>query len=221
MFETELAFVDKIVDSIEANTSDYFEKILKTRPIVLREVSLGYGVADLVLATPTSNYQITEKLSRAAIAVLAIIERHKSISVGDVADRTGGTKKWTLNCLGALERQGLITVKEDVVLLARKMQLNEAPSIAIEAKLKNWKRALNQAYRYKCFANVSFVCIPEVNIAPAVAGLDQFKKLGVGLFSLNADNQAKFFYKPRQRRADNSQMRTELGLSMLSVAGSP
>jgi hypothetical protein len=53
--------------------------------------------------------------------------------------------------------------------------------IAIEAKLKDWKQALHQAYRNLCFAHRSFVLLPKAAALTAMASLAEFEQRGVGL----------------------------------------
>lgn len=53
--------------------------------------------------------------------------------------------------------------------------------IAIEAKLKDWKCALHQAYRNTCFAHQSFVLLPKPAALTAFAFRAEFEKRGVGL----------------------------------------
>src|ERR1035437_2536791 len=53
--------------------------------------------------------------------------------------------------------------------------------IAIEAKLKDWKYALHQAYRNTCFAHRSFVLVPKQTAMSALACVAEFESRGVGL----------------------------------------
>ena len=53
--------------------------------------------------------------------------------------------------------------------------------IAFEAKLKDWRCALDQAYRNTCFAHKSYVVVPEATALMAFAYLAEFKRRGVGL----------------------------------------
>jgi hypothetical protein len=53
--------------------------------------------------------------------------------------------------------------------------------IAIEAKLKNWKCALHQAYRNTCFAHRSFVLLPKTTALSALGFVAEFEERGVGL----------------------------------------
>jgi hypothetical protein len=66
--------------------------------------------------------------------------------------------------------------RTDVVALAKAGTL-----IAIEAKLKDWKCALHQAYRNTCFAHQSFVLLPKATALTTLAFLSEFEKRGVGL----------------------------------------
>lgn len=60
--------------------------------------------------------------------------------------------------------------------------------IAIEAKLQDWKCALQQAYRNTCFANRSFVLLPkEAALAAAVFGIE-FERRNVGLCYIDGTN---------------------------------
>lgn len=53
--------------------------------------------------------------------------------------------------------------------------------IAFEAKLKRWKTALHQAYRNKCFADLSYVVLPEDADSYASRYSGEFARRGVGL----------------------------------------
>lgn len=55
---------------------------------------------------------------------------------------------------------------------------------AFELKLRDWKKALRQAYRYSYFANQSIVVLPP-NIATANRNIDLFKILGIGLWTFD------------------------------------
>lgn len=53
--------------------------------------------------------------------------------------------------------------------------------VAFEAKLKDWRYALDQAYRNTCFAHKSYVVVPETTALTAFACVAEFKRRGVGL----------------------------------------
>jgi hypothetical protein len=66
--------------------------------------------------------------------------------------------------------------RTDVVAIADSNTL-----IAIEAKLTDWKCALQQAYRNTCFAHQSFVLLPKPIALIALSFLAEFERRGVGL----------------------------------------
>lgn len=66
--------------------------------------------------------------------------------------------------------------KTDIVALADGEIL-----IAFEAKLKDWRCALDQAYRNTCFAHKSYVVVPKATALTAFAYIAEFKRRAVGL----------------------------------------
>jgi len=65
---------------------------------------------------------------------------------------------------------------------------------AFEMKLKDWRRALSQAYRYSYFSDRAIVVLPTDVADRAEGRLDVFQRLGIGLWS----------YEPKQ---ENIEMR--------------
>ena len=73
--------------------------------------------------------------------------------------------------------------------------------ITIEVKLKNWKRALQQAYKYRSFSDVAFICMDEKNVKQALDNLDLFKKCNIGLLTINSKNKIKIYFEPTMDHA--------------------
>ena len=72
----------------------------------------------------------------------------------------------------------------------------EIELIAFELKLKNWKQAIKQAFRYKSFSNVSYVVIPSVGINVAFKNIELFKKYNIGLARFNSPKEFEILFKP-------------------------
>ncbi len=60
---------------------------------------------------------------------------------------------------------------------------------AFEAKLKDWRKALQQAFRYRYFADKSIVVLPEDNAASAESNLETFYHLDIGLWTFDRTSQ--------------------------------
>jgi len=67
--------------------------------------------------------------------------------------------------------------------------LSQAHLFAFEAKLKDWQRALRQAFRYRYFADKSIVLLPFERIKTPLANLATFQQLHVGLWSFEETTQ--------------------------------
>ncbi len=68
--------------------------------------------------------------------------------------------------------------------------------IAVEFKLKNWRRALKQAFKYKNFANESYVVLDKEQSKRATKNLDLFKKANIGLITYDTSNIIEVFNFP-------------------------
>ncbi len=89
------------------------------------------------------------------------------------------------------EVEGLVG-RPDILLKSKKNK----KIITIELKLKNWKRALAQAYKYKSFSDISYVCMDEFNINTVLKHLDMFKKYNIGLITISKNKKVNIIFKP-------------------------
>lgn len=79
---------------------------------------------------------------------------------------------------------------------------------AIEAKLKDWRKGLMQASRYRFFANRSILVLPNPAAAVAVAYLATFKAVNVGLWEFDASTcRLRKHFTPRVRNPLNTKAR--------------
>ncbi len=70
--------------------------------------------------------------------------------------------------------------------------------IAIEAKLKNWKKALSQAIRYKKISDYSFVLLDETYASPAISNIELFNQHNIGLITMQ-DSKFKIHASPKKK----------------------
>ena len=69
---------------------------------------------------------------------------------------------------------------------------------AFELKISNWRKALMQAYSYRYFADASIVVLPIKKIQVAADYLTTFRKINVGLWGFNhQNNHITQLYTPR------------------------
>lgn len=101
------------------------------------------------------------------------------------------------NILFYSEFKGLFGVPD--YLIVEKSQDSIVNIIAIELKLKNWRQALKQAFKYRTFSNLSFVVLDEGYLDRALNHLDEFKKFNVGLVSINKYKAIKVYFLPESK----------------------
>jgi len=113
------------------------------------------------------------------IALVSIL-KNKSLSINNARD-----------FLIMQEVEGLVG-RPDILLKSKKNK----KIITIELKLKNWKRALAQAYKYKSFSDISYVCMDESNIDTVLKHLDMFEKYNIGLLTISKNKKVNIVFKP-------------------------
>ncbi|MFA5271131.1 MAG: hypothetical protein WC412_02170 [Candidatus Omnitrophota bacterium] len=174
--------------------------------IVKKEVGVGYGIADLVLIKK-SNFNIesynlrksykqrSKLLKEDYFKVLDMLPEEKAnqqIDFDDIVKQTRISKPHLkYNILRNLEQYNYIKIINGRFYVKVNGWLPLAKDvIAIEAKLKNWKRGFLQANRYKVFANRSYLAVPK-NIAHLV-DKELLRKQGVGLIVLDTSKGTKY-----------------------------
>jgi len=92
----------------------------------------------------------------------------------------------------------LIIIKRTECMKTRKLKTTVQ---AFEFKLKDWRKGLMQAHRYKYFSNSSVLVVPAHIVKSAQNSLDLFKQLDVGLWVFNISSGAvtkKFTPRPKK-----------------------
>jgi hypothetical protein len=101
----------------------------------------------------------------------------------------------TKNPIRYLREVKITSNRTDVIYF--EIKNNEVGFItAIEAKLQNWQKALQQATRNKLFANRVYVAVPEKYSTAPMANISYFREASVGLIILHENNMAKVYFHP-------------------------
>jgi DNA-binding Lrp family transcriptional regulator len=181
--------------------STYYNKFDVENTRMLEEVGLGFGFADLVIAELKESLSLPkrEKLSPIDINVYQVVSRKKKVSLENVKRITGIRQNEVRKSLERLVDDCFIKKIDSYFELNVKYKLPFKKSIAFEAKLSNWKRAITQAYRYKWFADYSYVVMDEAHANQAIRNLSQFENYNVGLLTISVDGNIKTYYRPQKQ----------------------
>lgn len=190
------------IDLVEALKSTIKSFYNRNYVRVFEEVSLGYGIADIVISDlkayksePTNSEFI---LNHNDVNVLDFIQKKGTSSSKDIIDITRCSKLSVKRSLNKLLDRGYLIEHEGSFEVSNDYELPFRNNYAIEAKLKDWKRALKQAYRYRWFAEYSFVVLDSHHSSAALKNLDVFEKYNVGLASISTDGVLHRHYNPKR-----------------------
>jgi hypothetical protein len=107
--------------------------------------------------------------------------------------------------------KGSTTADFSAVALNKRIQVT-----AIEAKLKDWRKGLQQASRYRYFSNRALLVLPPDAARIALCYLETFRRLNVGLWEFDPANERIIKHvTPRVQRALNEKAR-EKALQIIS-----
>lgn len=190
------------------------------------ELSSGYGIADLVfyeLNEAIVNDRIAKRLSPIEkanlIRLLVELRRFKSdetFSITLLRKKTPTLSKELITYL--VENEFLIPIDENeqTFIKGNDYQNGIKEIVAIEAKLKDWKRGLYQAYRYRGYADKSYLAVYTKSISSPLAHIDEFKKYNVGLIEV-ADDGIVVHYKPKKERRSDDYMKAIAYENLLAI----
>jgi predicted transcriptional regulator len=204
MFKTENELVEILKTNISSILSkDNFE--------ILEEVGLGYGIADLLISYIRSplrgDYKQEATLNRLDIATYHIINTYTKINIDKILEITRNRKTQQFKSLNKLLSLGFIMKENDKYIPGKQYSYSFKRNIAIEVKLKNWKQALRQAYRYKFFAEYTFVALDAHYSNSAIKNINEFKKYNVGLASISNDGKIVRHYNPSREKPYDPKMK--------------
>jgi hypothetical protein len=184
---------------------------------IIEEVNLGFGIADLVISKmKTIPKNKKGSLNYFDFTVYKIIEDSNGISLESIRDITKSDSSTIKKSLSKLMLDSYVKECDMFYTLTKAYTNCFIDTVAIEAKLKNWKRALNQAYRYKWFASASYVVLDEKNINGALTNIDQFEKMNVGLASIDKIGNVIVIHKPIAEKPIDEKMQMLLSERILS-----
>jgi hypothetical protein len=68
--------------------------------------------------------------------------------------------------------------------------------VSVEFKLRDWRRALRQAFRHRNCVNEAYVVIDHARSASAIQHLDVFERANVGLATIDCSGEIRCYHFP-------------------------
>jgi hypothetical protein len=193
-----------LIDLVMRNLSVFLPRTHAT--IASKEVGIGAGTVDVLLAVPNVQQLlaglqdkafVSKKVTGKSAVVLTHLHMNQPLKAETIAKNTRLDEQTTLTILNELMASGFVSQLPSGTFVRTLLSQQFEKMVSIEGKLSNWRQALSQAYRNKLFSMYSYVVLDGKNVRPAIKGLAQFKKLGVGLAIGSADNETIcILYRP-------------------------
>ena len=172
------------------------------------EVESGFGIADVVIYNLDKNTAksrqrrgIPRIRSFEVLETLTLIGKEKSdiIGITQLYQQLPYSENiFRTKILDFILGNNIAEIRNGKDLLLKykyKVALQE--TIAIEAKVSNWKRGLYQAYRYKQYSDMSYLALHSSHIGAPMKNIDLFKQLNVGLISVDPiEELTEILFKP-------------------------
>lgn len=179
-----------LVETFLSHPVSFYSKVTGKRPkryFVLREFDSGYGIADIVLGSFAPYYSI--RSVRSSIdsnwaSTLVNAQNNGAFSLSDFAKKNSVSEDTAREKINQFIAAGYLKKKGRYYVKSKEYKMVLGTTIAIEAKLRNWKHALSQARRYRRFAHYSYVLLDKKYSNPAENNIEIFKKFGIGLITM-------------------------------------
>ena len=191
MFTSEKELVEKLIQEIQIQFDTKY---------IVRELRGGNNIADIVYTEDINRRQILFNEYFNAYYYFQKMYNKKKINLNNINITDKNANKKFYSFLNELEDMGYIKINDNYIETLKKIDAVTKNFIAIEAKISDWKSGLEQASRYKQFANEVYVAISEEFI-PKV-DIDIFKERNIGLMSVS-EERMRIIVKAKKRKVEN------------------
>ena len=177
MFTSEKALVDKLVIDLQEKYDTQY---------IVRELRGGNNIADIVYTTDLNRDSIVFDEYFNAYYYFNGIYNKKSVTIKEIQISNSMIDKKFHDFLHKLEEMGYIRIDGNYITSIKNIDAVTKNLIAIEAKLSDWKAGLEQATRYKQYANEVYIAISSEHINKV--DKDLLRDMNIGLMSVSQGN---------------------------------
>jgi hypothetical protein len=144
---------------------------------------VGAGKPDIILAGCAPEVVALDHKDARARALLAYLRIARKAKLATMSTRLGYDTNSVRKSIEGLVESKIVLSENDSFKLSEPWKSVLPEIITIEAKVGDWRRALNQAVRNQLFAHRSFVALPS-SVALRARDDEMFKRYGIGILSV-------------------------------------
>lgn len=192
-FHTELELVNEF--------EKLFEVFLGNGLHLEREFDCGFGIADAVIFKYKKEPSLLDlgKVDPEWTYTLKALPYRKNFDLDYLCQLSGSSLASSKKAINNFIKAGYCIAKDKNTFIKNRQPRDLCKSmVAIEAKLKDWKRALWQASRYKTFASESWVVLDRRYASAAIKNIETFKLFNIGLATFSTDGCYDEHFSPKK-----------------------
>ena len=195
MFKSELELEIKFIEQLNKFKTD--------NEHIIQQFNARFGNVDVIKVIMNNPLNVSasqaEILSIHANAmVVAFLHKKQSRTLNYLIKKTGYTKEYLLNIISNLKKEKIIVeINSQKFIISEDFKFPKLKFNAYELKLKDWKKAINQAVKNTNFAYASFVVMPDkeaIKINNKYSNI--FSNYNIGLIGVN-DNSFITYIRPK------------------------
>lgn len=198
-FESENHLVQEIIEKRHYFLPSYSLNSIR----LLKEFDCSnLGIADVIIFPLRKDWRTIIKYGEIPprwLYALHVLPYRRQFTLNTFIQLTGVSKKRALLALKQYCQLGYCKKSEFKQIWTKAIQPRPVTKkvIAIEAKLKDWKRALAQAYRYSDYASQSWVVLNSSTTTTSKQMVNKFKKLNIGIRIIEQNGKTLSPFMPR------------------------
>ena len=160
-------------------------------------LSIGAGMPDLLIASYDPQILALAHVEMPDAQILAYLRAVRHARMETIAQRVGRSHQTVVRCLDGLVRAKVVSSGPNTFSMSP-MWRSILPEITtIEAKVTNWKKAVDQANRNRIFAHRSYIALPS-SVAHRIRLEPTFHQFGLGLIAVTDDDKVTVLRRARR-----------------------
>lgn len=144
---------------------------------------VGAGKPDIILAGCAPQVVALDHNDARARALLAYLRMARKAKLATMSSRLGYDESSVRRSIDGLVQAGIVLSEDDSYVMSAPWRSVLPEIVTVEAKVGDWRRALNQAVRNQLFAHRSFVALPS-GVAARAKDDETFGQYGIGILSV-------------------------------------
>jgi hypothetical protein len=160
-------------------------------------IPIGAGMPDLVIVSYRPEVVALAKLEMASSEILAYLRVVTRAKLNTIVERVSQPRTTIVRCIDGLLDMNAIVLGSDTFSLNSMWRSILPEIVTIEAKVRNWKKAVAQAGRNQIFAHRSFIALPDC-AADRVRAEPIVRRLGIGILGVGESGEVRLRRRARR-----------------------